>query len=457
MQSKFFLLIFLFAALFSACDENAVTDMGSVLQTDADKIKVGVDTFHLDTDNFMVPFMVSRPDSFLLGSFIDKHFGTTNADFFMQVEPALNFDYPAGAVADSAELILQYSSWFGYQYSPMEVSVYLMDKNKTFDYTKTYFSNLNVAEYSSKTNLIGKKSFTARDALLVNAQNSTVKMKLSENFSKTIFAEVLKKKYSNLNTFLSDYPGFYVTSNFGSATMLHVSSVVLRYHFHYKYKLPTDTDSTTVSAYINYPANSWVRQINRVEHPDTAIIRQKLELSDSVNFISSPANVYTRVNLPIKRMKDKINNSNNKRLNINSAQLKIHISEIAEMSDVQRVPEQILLVRDTDSEPYSQFFSKRQLPNTVSSVLGNYGTGKDEITGETAYFYSFDLAALVENELKNNDNENASYILVPVSVKQNSAGSIIEVKEQNLMRSVSICSGKNKQRPMKLNLVYSLF
>lgn len=455
MQSKFFLLIFLIAVLFSACDENAVTDMGSVLQTDADKIVVGVDTFHLETKSYWVDSIVSRPDSFLLGTFVDKHFGTTNADFFMQMEPALNFKYPQGAEADSVELILQYYSWYGYKFSPMEISVYAMDKNKTFNYTSTYFSNIKVDDYSTKTNLLGRKSFTARDALFLNTDSTAIKMKLNVNH----FAKFMQE-YSSINKFHEEFPGLYVTSNFGSATMLHVSSAVVRYHFHYNYNYTekiNGKDTVIIkkaNAYINYPANSWVRQVNRVEHPDTAIIRQKLELTDSVNYISSPANVYTRVNIPIARMRDSINNSTNKKLNINNAQIKVYISEIAEMSDVQRVPEHILLVRETD---YNQFFSKRQLPNTVSSVLGNYGRGRDEITGEIAYFYSFDLATLISNELKNENTENARYILVPVSVKQNASGNIIEVKEQNLMRSVSICSGKNKQRPMKLNLVYSLF
>jgi hypothetical protein len=334
-----------------------------------------------------------------------------------------------------------------------------MDKNKTFNYTSTYFSNIKVDEYSTKTNLLGRKSFTARDALYLNTDSTAIKMKLDVNH----FAKFMQE-YSSINKFHEEFPGLYVTSNFGSATMLHVSSAVVRYHFHYKYKLPNDTASTKVNAYINYPANSWVRQVNRVEHPDTATIRQKLELTDSVNFISSPANVYTRVNLPIARMIESINNSNNKKLNINKAQLKVYIAEITEMSDVQRVPEYILLVRDTVSNTnniertsYKEFFNKRQLPNNTNSVLGRYSRGRDEITGETAYFYSFDLATLITNELSIKDNLNARYILVPVAVKQNSAGNILEVKEQNLMRSVSICSGTNKQRPMKLDLVYSLF
>ena len=463
MQSKFFLLIFIFAALFSSCDENSITDMGSALQTDADKIVVGADTFHLDTKNYWVDYIVSRPDSFLLGTFIDSHFGTTNADLFMQVEPPINFKFPEGFVADSAELVLQYRSWFGYKFSPMEISVYTMDKAKTFDYSTTYLSNINVNEYTSKSTLLGKKSFTARDALYLNTDSTTLKMKLGENFD--AIKSVLGKEHTSLNQFLNVFPGLYVTSNFGSATLLHVSSAVLRYHFHYTYATKIDNRDTviTASAYLNFPANSWVRQVNRVEHPNREAVRQKLEMTDSVNYISSPAKVYTHINLPIDSMKARINNTLNKKLNINSAHLKVYVATMDDVSEAQRPPEYVLLVRDTvnqsntSAETYKDFFKKRQLPNNVSSVLGSYTAERNTKTNEISYFYSFDLALLVANELKNTNAQNVRYLLVPVSVKQNSSGAIIEVKEQNLMRSVSIYSGNNAKRPMKLNLVYSLF
>lgn len=453
MQSKFFIIFLLATVLLSACEDKTATDMGAVLQTEADKITLGTETFNLETDNEIISSMVSRPDSFLLGTYIDKHFGTTNADFFMQVESPLNFPYPAGAVPDSAELVLQYFSWFGYKYSPMEVSVYLMDQNKTFDFNSTYYSDLKVEDYTSKSNLIGRKSFTAKDALFLKTDSTAIKMKLSDDFVNNKFNAVLTDTIPNLNSFLKFFPGLYVTSNFGSASMLHISTAVLRYHFHYYFQ----ENGKKANAYINYPANSWVRQVNRVNHPDAAIISQKLDETDTVNFISSPAHIYTSINLPIARIKDKINNVHNKKLNINSAQLRLDITQLEEMSDAQRVPEYLLILRDTATDSYKEFFQKRKLPNSTTSVLAQYARGKDKITGETAFYYTFDMAMLIKNELNNNSNANVKYIVVPVAVKKNSSGSIIEVKEQNLMRSVSICSGNNSKRPMKLDLIYSLF
>lgn len=455
MQSKFFIIFLLATVLLSACEDKTATDMGAVLQTEADKITLGTETFNLETDNEIISSMVSRPDSFLLGTYIDKHFGTTNADFFMQVESPLNFPYPAGAVPDSAELVLQYFSWFGYKYSPMEVSVYLMDQNKTFDFNSTYYSDIKVEDYTSKSNLIGRKSFTAKDALFLKTDSTAIKMKLSDDFVNNKFNAVLTDTIPNLNSFLKFFPGLYVTSNFGSASMLHISTAVLRYHFHYYFQ--ENGKSVKANAYINYPANSWVRQVNRVNHPDAAIISQKLDETDTVNFISSPAHIYTSINLPIARIKDKINNVHNKKLNINSAQLRLDITQLEEMSDAQRVPEYLLILRDTATDSYKEFFQKRKLPNSTTSVLAQYARGKDKITGETAFYYTFDMAMLIKNELNNNSNANVKYIVVPVAVKKNSSGSIIEVKEQNLMRSVSICSGNNSKRPMKLDLIYSLF
>ena len=53
--------------------------------------------------------------------------------------------------------------------------------------------------------------------------------------------------------------------------------------------------------------------------------------------------------------------------------------------------------------------------------------------------------------------EDINFILVPVTLLYDGNKSIIEVKPQNLMRAVKICSGTHSKRPMKLNVVYSGF
>ena len=60
--------------------------MGSSIQPPGDKISVTFDRFNINSEDYSVDFMYSRPDSFLLGTFSDNTYGTVHADILAQVE-----------------------------------------------------------------------------------------------------------------------------------------------------------------------------------------------------------------------------------------------------------------------------------------------------------------------------------------------------------------------------------
>lgn len=455
MKFKLFFLTFIISVFTLSCTSD-ITDMGSGIQPQGDKIAVFADAFYLSSENYFVDNFISRPDSLLLGTYYDSKFGTTQAEIFAQVQPPLGFSYPKNAEADSAKVFLYYGSWFGYKYAPIEVNIYEMNKG-TFEYAKAYPSDIIPGDYSDKTLLLKNRIFSARDAVLTRNDTTSIHFKLSNEFVKR-FSPVMKTTYTKNSDFLNFFKGLYITSEFGSSSMLYVSQIDLRYYFHYKYANENGIDSTTVNSYVTYPANSEVRQVNRVFHPDKEAVRQKLEARPEVTFVSSPANVYTRVKLPLKSMQEKMNVAG-KKLTINSAVARFYIEDFDEDTVDHKIVSKLLIIKEAS---FNRFFSKKELPSDTCAILGTFSYENDK-DNNTSYYYSYDLALFIANEFKNSTTENKTLpdnmnlLLVPVSITYDSSGKMLEVKQQNLMNSVTLCSGDHPTKRIRLNVVYSGF
>ncbi|MDD3079508.1 MAG: DUF4270 domain-containing protein [Paludibacter sp.] len=472
-SSSVFFIILLSLLTFSCADD--FTNMGVEVQPTSDAIIVDTATLALTSENYYPNFMYSRPDSLLLGTFVDETYGTVYADILTQVEPPVDFSYPPGSVADSAKIILYYYTWFGNQYSPMEVNIYEMNKDTTFLYSNAYKSDINIFDYTDLTQNLSHRIFSAKDATIIRDDATTIEFPLNQDFVQR-FSDQMKIHYTDngigneidngvdtldVAKFQKMFNGLYITTDFGTASLLYIRGVVLRYYFHYKYLAEGDTDSTTVNTYVNYPANKEVRTINRFQHPDRETVKQRLNATDTVNYLSSPTNVYTKINIPLKKLQDSINAKiGDKTLLLNRAILRIDATDIdTDPSDVTPIlPTSIILIKG-DTTSYNDFFENRDLPSNTTAILARYSSETNDTTDVTNYYYSFDLAPLLTNELKKHQTlpDTMSFMVVPVSLKYDGSSSIMEVKPQNLIKAVKLCSGSHPTKPMKLNLVYSGF
>ena len=435
---------------------NDLTDIGSGIQPSADKITLGTDTFHLGSESYFVENMYLNSDSFLLGTFYDQKYGTTRADILAQVNCPEGTTFVPGTVADSAKVILYYKSWFGDSYSPLDVNIYEMNTDTTFAYTGKYPTNLDWALYTDRSKLMARRVFTAKDASNTISDTTSVKFDLSTDFATRIFNE---SKYTSSSEFTKFFKGMYITANYGASTMLNVSQIDLLLYTHYTYNNGKDTARQTIT----FPANAEVRQVNRFEHPDVASIRVKLNQAESngLNYVSSPANIYTRIRLPLKNMSDKINAKvPGKKMTMNSALLRIDATEVDDATLAQPIVSYMLLIKESAVE---DFFAQNKLPSDTCALLGSFTSTLNSATSLYEYYYTFDLATLVGNELKVALKKNESpadrlkMVLVPVRVKFDTSNNVTQVDQQFLMSAVTIRSGKNVEKPMKINLVYSGF
>ena len=465
------LLILMSLLTFSCVDDLA--DYGSGVLPSTDAIAVGADTFHLATGYNITDSIISYPDSFLLGKFHSAKYGATKADILTQFAYTPNYKFPAQAVMDSAFLVLNFKKWQGDEQAPIRIVVHDMNLNGLQN-NVPYYSSINPYLYStvSDEDTLGTKTFKMKDYLSMGSDTTHISIPLSKQFVVKMGRESV---YLNDSAFHSVLKGAYITSDFGSAVMMYVERLYIRYHYHYTYVNPLNNVVETVNKTMYLSSNNEVRQVNRFEHPKQ---NEFVKHRDSVEYISSPANMYATINLPAKRIYDRIAENpaltGSRKEFLSQAQIRVDVTEMMDSTTEFQMPlpSNLLLIR-ADYE--KKFFSSNSVPTTydTKALLGSLSYSYNDTTDTYKYYYTFDAAAMLANEFvtakKNNPTapvvpEQIPLKLIPVSVGYSSSGTVSVVKPQSTISGVTIRSGNVKENgttistePMYMKLVYSIF
>jgi len=474
-RSLFFIAVV--CLLTNACNSD-LNIIGSSLQTGSDTIAVAADTFSISAQTIAVPSQTVsippaiyiHPDSFLLGKYYSKRYGTTKADFLAQVMYPEGFTYPAGSSPDSAKIVLYYQSWNGDAFSPMKINFYQMDK-ATFDFRGHYTTDIDVNDYCSfsKEYDLGYSVVSARDAAYTRADTLKVEHKLSDEFTKKFFPDLSTKDYYTESKFFNNFKGVYVTTDFGSSTLLDIYKMNLMYYYHYNYttkKVNSNEDSVvTVNDKLTFQANKEVRQVNRILHPDQAETLKQLQDTADFVFVSSPANFFTKVQIPLKRIRNRLTSKvNGKTLLINSAYLRVDVDSVEIQKDTiyQPLISTLMLVKTSS---YDKVFISGETPTDSTAIISSISAKKVSGGDYYRYYYSYDLAKMIARELRNAEKTSVipDYIelyLVPVSVTYDTSGVVSEVRHSNLLKAVTLRSGSpseynNQTNPMKIKIIYS--
>lgn len=466
------LIALLCALMVTACQDNP-SSTGEGLLFENEKIVVGCDTFSTLSSIISAHEIYSTPDSFLLGE-CDSRFGTIHADILAQFTCPIGYEYPASAEVDSVCLFFYYTSWHGDGYSPMSLSIYEMDK-QALNYNTPYSHAIDVNDYCTLADdnmVLGKQRILVAahptDSTYVSSVNTYVpyvRCRLSDEFAQRLFQ---KRNFESYDQFTQDFKGLYIQSDFGSSTLLHISNINMGVYYHFTYQI--EGRDTTVNDVKGYYANSEVRQVNRYIYINKDMDKLLAD-SNSVNYIVSPANLYTRVTLPIRFMDESIGKViGNKRPYINKAAIELDVLNAYEgnnpkCDDWAQPSAQMLLIKESALD---RFFSSNELPSDTCALLAKLQSSTDA-NDSTRYYYSYDLSALLTQQLRNmaSDTITPNYwldmVLVPVSVSTATTGSystttsIIGVKHEQIVTATVIRSAINEDNPLSLEVVYSGF
>ena len=460
-MTKFRISLFstLVAFIICSCNEN-LSSVGQGIQPQADGIDVAADTFMLQSDNVANDYIYARTDSFLIGRYVDSEYGTTHADLLMQLACPEGYQYPDGAVVDSAELFIYYNSYFGYANTAMRLSAYQMDRG-TFSYSTGYPTNLDLADYCSlaDSTLVGQRIISP-----LNPTDSVygtygyvyyVRIRASAEWAERFF-NTSRQHMQTQEDFNQNFNGLYLTCDYGSAAMLNVSQIDLALHYHFSYTRTDGTSGTAEDTRV-FPANSEVRPVNLISHPDKAAVMSRLNSTDSVNYIVSPAGIYTRVTLPMKHIKQSIQSKmGGRKLFVNNAMLQVEGVNIS-ADDKYQPAQAMLLVRE---DTVSSFFNSRLPLNDRYAILAYLNAVADNTASGYTYVYQYDLGEIIEQAIEEQNDDPVSLLLIPVSVATSSTSSgagVTNIQHQMQMTGVAVRSAKNTYQPLKLSVVYSGF
>lgn len=456
MKKYFIYVIIALTAILASCKND--DSVGITIQPQEDEIIVASDTFIIESENYYVPAISAQADSMILGEFYSAKYGTTKAELLLQIAPPIDYKFPEEKykpTPDSLILMMYYNSWMGSSYAPLEFSIYEINK-QTIDYNTQYLSNLNIADFTDSTILMGKRLMTSIDLSRADSLNEDtavtpyVKYKFDQVQLERFF-NMPQEVYQSEDAFLDEFKGLYITTRYGSSTMICFNEITMHLYYHYTYQ--KNGKDTIVNTTIIYPSNKEVRQLNKFTHPN---IEQIAICDDSINYIKSTAGIYPKIRIPIGEMSKKIYSTiGNKQLNINAAEIIIENIEY-DKSDVYMSKPYYLLALTT--EQFDDFIKYNTIPTATdtTAVIANYSHLTDS--------YKLDLAYFITKYLRNKtveDNDAIEMILMPVIVETASASigttSVTAIKPLTQLAATTIRSGKNEKSPMRIKILYNGF
>ena len=457
MKKYFIYVIIAISAIATSCKND--DSVGITIQPQEDEIIVASDTFNIESENYYVPAISAQADSMILGEFYSAKYGTTKAELLLQIAPPIDYKFPDekyNPVPDSLILTMYYNTWFGSSYAPLEFSIYEINK-QPIDYNTQYLSNLNIGDFCDSTILMGKRLMTSIDLSRADsvsedtAATPYVRYKFNQEQLERFF-NMPQEVYKNEDAFLDEFKGLYITTRYGSSTMICFKQVTMYLYYHYTYQY--NGKDTVVNTSIVFPSNKEVRQLNKFSHPNIETITA---CHDSVNYIKSAAGIYPKIRIPIGEMSKKIYKTiGDKQLNINAAEIIIENIDY-DSTDVYMGQPYYLLALTT--EQFDDFLKYNTIPSATdtTAVIANYKLTKGG--------YKLDLAYFITKYLRNTmveDDDVIEMILMPVIVESatstsTGAISVTSIKPLTQLAATTIRSGKNEYSPMRMKILYNGF
>lgn len=446
--------LILLAGLMASCSEQDPS-VESSIQPPEDNIIVKADTFILETENYYVPAISAQADTMIVGEYYNQKYGPTKADLIVQLAPPLNYTFPDkeyNPQPDSLVLIMFYNTWFGSPYSPLEFSIF-ENNISTPDYRTRYLSNFDPGQFTDSTILMGKRLATTIDLSRADslkedtASAPYIRYRFSDQQLQR-FWNIPAEAYQSDEAFLDHFKGMYITTRYGSSTLVHFNQITMFLYYHYTYQ--RDGRDTIVETSIVYPANREVRQLNRFYHHNIATTAAP---PDSVCYIKSAAGIYPKIQIPLGRIAQRVRDSiGNKELNLNGAEITIEAVDFNDSENYFDPPSYLLAVTP---EQFEELIRTNEAPSAVDTTqsLAVYSLSGKRYTLELNYLLTKYLRQIDDIQ----PDDVIELMLVPAHVELNSSGNAIYAKPEAKLSAVTIRSGRNTHSPMRLKILYNGF
>ena len=481
MNIKYMAGIALAAFTLFSCDDTTDT-IGGSLTDNVDKLEISTDTFQVETRSILADSVLSRSVTGYLGKVRDPETGAyMTGDFMTQFYTPEGFSFPEKdsivskkdglIVADSCDLRLYYTGFYGDSLATMKVTA--MELNKPVDEQKFFYSNYNPEKegYVKSDSKAGSRIYTLAD---LNVDESTrkksdympnIRISLNKNYG----SKIIQEYYKNPGTFKNSYtfihnlvPGFYFKTMGGIGSMAYISLSQLNVYFRHKttYTKTDGTKSDTIiTSMASFPGTQEVLQTTNISN-DKAVIK-KLVDDNTCTYIKSPAGIFTEMTLPVDEIVEKTyigadgKTYSHKNDTINTAKVVLkRINNTVSGKYAFGIPQTLLILPKADM--YS-FFENNRIADYKTSFLAAYNSSSNTYTFNN-------IGSLVKHLYQSGDRTKADWnkvVIIPVSVTYNTTNNVpelISVTHDMSMSSTRLVGGSNsKYGEIKISVIYSKF
>ncbi len=435
--------------------EDTLSDIGGSTMPDSDEIKIKADTLQCAVATGYRDSIYVRTGYPLLGNITDPEYGSVKAGYLAQFYASTNitlnetsndsitfnilrtsvpkalgldpkgiysshFDSLINNTLDSLTLRVYYNTYYGDSLTPMQFSVYALNRNAKLEKEpeSAFYSNNDFTKYFDTEDFLGSKAYTAANRVLSDSIRSLstylpyIEVRLKDDLKDEFFHKIVqstiardsagKHNYSYTDIFANIermrenfLSGVAIQPTFGDGSIIKVYNTAIYFYYHsfHKYskdgtllRNSTDTgDSTYVTSHVQYMAvTPDVVQMSSLELKD---IKKDDRLSDANNaYITSPQGYYATISLPIGKairtmMDDPQRRDSAYFLNGANFSLMCEKPQGALLSSTPT--SKVMLIEEGRM---NRFFEESRVPDEKAAAIGSYVA--DSITN-FIYYYSF--------------------------------------------------------------------
>ena len=460
---------------FASCDDTTDT-IGTSLTADIDNLQITADTFSVASSTIISDSVLARNIIGYLGRVKDPLTGAVvNGDFMVQFNTLENYKMPekdsiaswadGDVIADSCDIRLYYSSFFGDSLSQMKLTAYELKEPMREDttyysnfshFTERYIRHFNEGDIGIRQN----RSYTLTDLTeddslrTTSGYNKNIRIKLSDPYvdkdgvEYNYFGTYIMRKYyaqeDNPIDFHDSYrfihnivPGFFIRMTSGIGSMAYIVSTQLNIY------LRVTSDGEVMNASTSFNGTEEVLQTTTFTNDKETM--QQLKEDNSCTYLKTPAGLFTELELPVEQIYYGHENDS-----VNTAKLTLkRINDDA--------PSYILMI---PKDRLYSFFENNQIADYKTSFIASC-LNSSNVATNTYVFNNISnlIAAMYRGPRTENWNK---VVLVPVSVSYstNTGGTSVlsKVTHDMSLSSTRLERGtSDESSPVKINVIYSKF
>lgn len=441
-------------AFLSGCNDE-LSQVGPSIQPNSDRSYVYADTFYLEASTVQLDSIYARTASGLLGQLYDPLYGNLKADYICEFYCPEDYQFayePLDGKVDSMAFFILYESgedgYVGDSLAPMTAQVYQVTKSLE----RNFYTNLDPTEYCDMQTLLGQKTYTAYDLSISDSIRSitdtsdeyyytpNVRIRISTDVAQRFYDETVNNPstFQDQDSFNAFFPGFYVTTSYGTGNILKVAQST--FYIYYRYQTETSAgNDTIISTYEQFNVTKEVIQMNQIKNGN---IDQLLVPNEQYTYLKSPAGVCTKLVLPAADIKEAIGD----RI-LNNLDFSLQAMPQEEWLYALEAPTYLILMPE---DSVKNFFEESRVNDSNTSFLCTYDTD--------TRIYSFgNISNVVREHLSLNPEEDLRLLIFPVSVSyDSSSGSTTAISHYMMPAAVKLKKDEDYRQFVVVTSQYDL-